>query len=83
MTISTRLMPRTQVELMDMVYRKALRLNTGDVAAKGVGGIVNLQSNDVKKVERLPVYMHSIWEAPMQVRGYGPARPSGSGWELP
>jgi hypothetical protein len=53
---------------MDMVYRKALRLNTGDVAAKGVGGIVNLQSNDVKKLERLPIYMFSIWEGPMQVR---------------
>ena len=57
-----------QVQLMDMVYRKALRLNTGDVAAKGVGGIVNLLSNDVKKLERLPIFMHSIWEGPMQVR---------------
>ena len=58
----------TQVQLMDMVYRKALRLSSGDVAAKGVGAIVNLQSNDVKKLEFLPVFVHSIWEAPMQVR---------------
>jgi hypothetical protein len=62
---------RMQVQLMDMVYRKALRLNSGDVAAKGVGAIVNLQSNDVKKVEFLPVFMHSVWEGPMQVRSDG------------
>jgi hypothetical protein len=52
---------------MDMVYRKALRLNSGDVAERGVGGIVNLQSNDVKKLERLPITMHGIWEGPLQV----------------
>ena len=52
---------------MDMVYRKAMRLNSGDVAEKGVGGIVNLQSNDIKKLERLPITMHGIWEGPLQV----------------
>ena len=32
-----------QIQLMDMVYRKALRLGSGEVAARGVGGVVNLQ----------------------------------------
>ena len=62
-----------QVQLLDMVYRKALTLNSGDVAARGVGGIVNLVSNDVKKLEFLPVFMHGIWEAPMQARSVGQA----------
>ena len=53
---------------MDMVYRKALRLNSSDVAAKGIGGVVNLAAMDVKKMERLPIFMFSVWEAPMQVR---------------
>ena len=53
---------------MDTVYRKALRLSGGDVAARGVGGVVNLQTNDVNKLERLPVYMHGLWEGPLQVR---------------
>ena len=55
---------------MDMVYRKALRLNSNDVAAKGIGGVVNLASNDVKKLERLPITMHGIWEGPLQVPLY-------------
>ena len=56
-----------QIQLMDMVYRKALRLSSGEVAARGAGGVVNLQTNDVNKLERLPVYMHGIWEGPLQV----------------
>ncbi len=62
-----------QIQLMDMVYRKALRLGSGEVAAKGVGGVVNLQTNDVNKLERFPVYMHGIWEGPLQVLiGFSP-----------
>ena len=56
-----------QIQLMDMVYRKALRLGSGEVAARGVGGVVNLQTNDVNKLERFPVSMHGIWEGPLQV----------------
>ena len=62
-----RRLPFAQIQLMDMVYRKAMRLSSSDVAEKGVGGIVNLETNDVNKLERFPVYMHGIWEGPFQV----------------
>ena len=67
LTRTLTLMHTVQVQLMDMVYSKALRLSTVNVAARGAGGIVNLQTNDVNKLERFPVYMHGIWEGPLQV----------------
>ena len=37
-----------QIELTDMVYRKSLRLAGSDIGRMGIGGIVNLQSNDIQ-----------------------------------
>lgn len=46
--------------LVDMLYRKSLRLNAGKTSDLGVGAIVNLQSNDAAKLWKLPQYLYAI-----------------------
>ena len=64
-----------QIELTDMVYRKAMQLSGAEVARMGVGGIANLQSNDVQKMSRFRLDINPLWDAPFQVScgscGYG------------
>ena len=50
-----------------MVYRKAMRLSGAEVARMGVGGIANLQSNDVQKMSRFRLDINPLWDAPFQV----------------
>jgi len=50
------------------VYRKGLRLRGADVSRMGVGGIANLQSNDVQKMARFALDINPIWDGPFQVR---------------
>ena len=57
-----------QIELTDLVYRKGLRLRGSDVSRMGVGGIANLQSNDVQKMARFALDINPIWDGPFQVR---------------
>ena len=54
--------------MMDTVYRKALRLSGGDVSRMGVGGISNLQSNDIRHLEWVPMALTAMWQAPFEVR---------------
>ena len=56
-----------QIELTDMVYRKAMQLSSAEVARMGVGGIANLQSNDVQKMSRFRLDINPLWDAPFQV----------------
>ena len=53
--------------LVDMLYRKSLRLTAGKKSDLGVGAIVNLQSNDAAKLWKLPQYLHMIWSGPFQI----------------
>ena len=56
-----------QVDLLDMLYRKSLRLGVDVRNARGIGTVVNLQSNDARKVWMMPVHIHTLWNSPFQV----------------
>ena len=58
-----------QVDLLDMLYRKSLRLGVDVRNARGIGTVVNLQSNDARKVWMMPVHIHTLWNSPFQVCG--------------
>lgn len=45
-----------------------MRLGVGVRGTRGVGAIVNLQSNDASKIWMIPTYIHLLWNAPFQVR---------------
>ena len=49
-----------------MVYRKAMQLSAAEVARMGIGGIANLQSNDVQKMARFRLDINPLWDAPFQ-----------------
>ena len=51
-----------------MVYRKAMQLSSAEVARMGIGGIANLQSNDVQKMSRFRLDINPLWDAPFQVQ---------------
>jgi hypothetical protein len=53
--------------MMDTIYRKSLRLSGGDVSRMGVGGISNLQSNDIRHLEWVPMALTAVWQAPFEV----------------
>ena len=56
-----------QVGLVDMLYRKALKVGCSARSEFGIGSIVNLQSNDAAKLWNLAQYLHMLWSAPFQV----------------
>ena len=56
-----------QVDLLDMLYQKSLRLGIDVRNARGIGTVVNLQSNDASKVWMMPVHIHTLWNSPFQV----------------
>lgn len=56
-----------QVDLLDMLYQKSLRLGVDVRNARGIGTVVNLQSNDASKVWMMPVHIHTLWNSPFQV----------------
>jgi ATP-binding cassette subfamily C (CFTR/MRP) protein 1 len=58
----------TKTQLLEMIYRKSLRVSGAVKAALGVGPIVNLQSNDAAKLWTMPTYLHMVWNGPFQVR---------------
>lgn len=53
--------------LIDVLYRKSLRLHSATKGSMGIGAIVNLQSNDAAKLWNMPPYFHGLWTAPVQV----------------
>ena len=56
-----------KAQLVHMLYDKALRITEPAKAKHGVGGIVNLQSNDASKLWNLPSYIHVLWSGPLQI----------------
>ncbi len=56
-----------QVDVIEMMYEKALRITHGVKSKMGVGSIVNLQSNDGSKIWNLPQYLHIVWNGPAQI----------------
>lgn len=52
---------------MQMLYRKSLRITSAVKSERGIGAIVNLQSNDASKLWSLPNYLHIIWSGPFQI----------------
>lgn len=57
----------TKTQLLEMIYRKSLRVSSAVKAALGVGPVVNLQSNDAAKLWTMPTYLHMVWNGPFQV----------------
>ncbi|WIA42403.1 hypothetical protein OEZ86_008404 [Tetradesmus obliquus] len=57
----------TKTQLLEMIYRKSLRVSSAVKAALGVGPIVNLQSNDAAKLWTMPTYLHMVWNGPFQI----------------
>ena len=64
----TRVPAAPQVSLIDMLFRKSLRLSAAARAEHGAGGIANLQANDCTKLYGLVQYLHVLWSGPFQVR---------------
>ena len=56
-----------QVGVLDTIYQKSLRLSVDARNARGVGAVVNLQSNDASKVWMMPTILHMLWNGPFQV----------------
>lgn len=56
-----------QISLVDMLYRKSLRITAASKGRMGVGAIVNLQSNDASKLWGMAQYLHILWSGPFQV----------------
>ncbi|EFN56982.1 hypothetical protein CHLNCDRAFT_143584 [Chlorella variabilis] len=50
-----------KIALVDMLYRKSLRISAAAKGELGAGKIVNLQSNDAAKLWAIPQYLHMIW----------------------
>ena len=56
-----------KVDLMDMLYQKSLRVSVDVRNARGIGAMLNLQSNDASNVWQMPVNIHTLWNSPLQV----------------
>ncbi|XP_062521920.1 ATP-binding cassette sub-family C member 3-like isoform X2 [Corticium candelabrum] len=53
--------------VMDVLYRKSLKLNNNARRKTTVGEIVNLMSVDAQRFFDLMLYGHMIWSAPVQI----------------
>ncbi|KAK9817530.1 hypothetical protein WJX74_009211 [Apatococcus lobatus] len=62
-----RLELRTKAQLIDLIFRKSLKITSATKGSRGVGAIVNLQSNDGSKIWELIPYLHAMWSAPLQM----------------
>lgn len=56
-----------KVDLMDMLYQKSLRVSVDVRNTRGIGAMLNLQSNDASNVWQMPVNVHTLWSSPLQV----------------
>ncbi|XP_022806581.1 multidrug resistance-associated protein 4-like [Stylophora pistillata] len=50
-----------------LIYRKALRLSHVSFTKTTTGQIVNLVTNDIQRLESVPIFFHYIWVAPLMV----------------
>ena len=65
-TLAVQYLLLLQVGVLDMLYQKSMRLGVDVRNARGIGAVVNLQSNDASKVWMMPTYIHLLWNAPFQ-----------------
>lgn len=55
---------KLKVSICSLMYRKVLRLSKKAFNNITAGQIVNLMSNDVKRIDEL-IYIHSLWIGPI------------------
>ena len=60
-------MARVVPPTLQLLFDKSLCITSAVRTDMGVGAIVNLQSNDASKLWALPLYLHVVWNGPMQV----------------
>ncbi|KAK9839590.1 hypothetical protein WJX84_006235 [Apatococcus fuscideae] len=60
-------MSLVMAQLIDLIFRKSLKITSATKGSRGVGAIVNLQSNDGSKIWELIPYLHAMWSAPLQM----------------
>jgi len=63
---ATRLGMRIRNALSAVIYKHLLLLNTASLQQTTAAQTINLVANDVSRFEELCVYMHLLWEAPLQ-----------------
>ncbi len=62
-----RLSLHIKIAMIQLIYDKSLRVTGAVKAERGVGSIVNLQSNDAAKIWNMPLFLHVLWNGPFQV----------------
>ncbi|XP_071838678.1 ATP-binding cassette sub-family C member 4-like isoform X3 [Apostichopus japonicus] len=56
-----------RISVTALVYKKSLNLSNAAFQQTTVGQIVNLLSNDVNRFDRVTLFMHYLWIAPIQI----------------
>ncbi|KAJ8030662.1 Multidrug resistance-associated protein 4 [Holothuria leucospilota] len=56
-----------RISVTSLVYKKALKLSNTAFQKTTVGQIVNLLSNDVNRFDRVTLFLHYLWIAPIQI----------------
>lgn len=56
-----------QVALIALVYRKSLLLDSASFLSVTTGQVVNLISNDAFKFEQASIFVHFLWNAPVEL----------------
>jgi hypothetical protein len=63
---STRIGMHVRHALSSIIYKRLLTINTACLERTSVAQTINLVANDASKFEELSVYMHYLWEAPLE-----------------
>ena len=63
---STRVGMHIRHALSSVIYKRLLTINTVCLQTTSVAHTINLVANDASKFEELSVYMHYLWEAPLE-----------------
>lgn len=58
---------RVRSAVVVAVYRKALRLSSGERQTRTLGEITNLMSIDSQRLQDLTNYLHALWYSPLQI----------------
>ncbi|XP_035692355.1 multidrug resistance-associated protein 4-like isoform X1 [Branchiostoma floridae] len=58
---------RLRVACCSLIHKKALKLSNKAMTQTTTGQIVNLLSNDVNRFDQMPMFLHYIWIAPIQL----------------
>lgn len=63
---NTRVGMHVRHALSSVIYKRLLTINTACLQKTSVAHTINLVANDASKFEELSVYMHYLWEAPLE-----------------